>query len=167
MPGQGDDGLGAVFSLFSLSVVERPGQWVPCGDSAESALEEDAFEGLVAAMGMSPVPGHTGLSDDRRRWPARRRGEPVDGADIGDEFRRQYRPHPASVISAVFPVVPVASAMSAKAGSSFVGDAGAEAVHLVTPLHFDLTLLRCPRELLLCADAPGPGLGLGSRRRVP
>ena len=61
---QGDDGLGVVFSLASLAIVEGLGQRVFGGDGAEGALEEDALEGLVAAEGAAPSYRLAGLTDD-------------------------------------------------------------------------------------------------------
>ena len=64
---EGDDGLGVVLSFVPLAVVEGLGEWVPGGDGAEGALEEDALEGLVSAVSAAPSFGLSGLPDDRRQ----------------------------------------------------------------------------------------------------
>ncbi len=86
--GEGDDGLGVVLSLAPLAVVEGLGERVPGGDGAEGALEEDALERLVAAVGASPVPGLAGLADDRRQsGGAGERVGRVEALDGSDAWR--------------------------------------------------------------------------------
>lgn len=49
--GKRDDGLGVVFALAALPVVEGAGQRVVGGYGAEGALEEDALEGPCRRAG--------------------------------------------------------------------------------------------------------------------
>src|SRR6185312_5155875 len=96
--GKSDDGLCVVLSLPPLAVVEGFGERVFRRDGTEGALEEDALEGLVAAVCASPSLRFSGLSDDRSEAGGAGervgRGEAADVADACDELCRQHRPHP-------------------------------------------------------------------------
>lgn len=85
---EGDERLGMVFPLASLSVVEGLGEWVARRDSAISALVENAFERLVAAEGPAPSCALSGLALDgcEAGGGGERigRAEASDVADAGD-----------------------------------------------------------------------------------
>lgn len=95
---EGDEGLGVVFSLFPLAVVEGFGQRVLWGYGAECALIEGPFECLVTAIGLPPARTIPRLALNRRQSSGRykriRLREASDISDCGQELCRQNHTHP-------------------------------------------------------------------------